>query len=402
MIKKLPIEALRPGMSIVKLSSDVWEHMPNLYTQPGIIRSGDEVRQIKERGFEHAFVEVEVPGELSLEKGLDAILAQCDHAGPAKFRVPFEQEIEAAFMAYENAMLHVRRIVSDVKLGRAVDYDASMATIDSIVETAVRNPNTLVCLSKLSRYDDYTYTHCINVAAISVVFGEFLGLGKKQLQLLGVAGMMHDLGKIAVPENIINKRARLNEAEFDQIRHHPQYGCDILGKQLSIPGEIIDAVRDHHEKYNGSGYPNGLKSNETSPMGRIISLADVYDALTSDRAYKDAILPNRALALMYGMREQDFDPLEVQIFIKSLGIFPAGSLVRLNTGFHALVYESNPMHPLLPKVKIILDKDLRPIQSETVDLATQWHAGKDGLEIVECVDPGAYRLNLKPFLRKRR
>lgn len=402
MIKKLPIEELEPGMEVVQMSSEVWEHLPYLYTQPGVIKSDTHIKQILKEGFQHAFVEFTIPGGQSLEKGLDALLAEHEDGPPSKPRVPFEEEIEIAQMAYENAMVHARRIINDAKLGRKVDYEASVATVDAIVDSAVRNPQTLLCLSKLSRYDEYTYAHCINVAAISVVFGEFLGLERRELNLLGIAGMMHDLGKTAVPSRIINKRARLSEAEFEEIKRHPQYGCDILKKQDKVPPEVIEAVRDHHEKYNGSGYPRKRTRNQTSSMARIISLADVYDALTSDRSYKDAILPNKALAIMYGMRDQDFDTLEVQMFIKCLGIFPSGSLVKLNTGFYGVVYESNPKLPLMPKIKIILDQDLRPIPSEMVDLAARQAMGDENLEILECADPASYRINLKPFLTRKR
>ncbi len=400
MIKKLSIDELKPGMTTVKLSSDIWEHLPSLYNRPGIIASESQIDRIRQEGFQHAFVELKVPGE-SLDKRLDSMLSDRSTTPPEKEREPFENVIEVAQVAYDDAMVYAKRIIHDAKMGRKVDYQASVETVDNIVEAATRNPDTLICLSKLNRYDEYTYGHCINVSAISVVFGEYLGMERDELTALGIAGMMHDLGKTAVPERIINKRARLSEQEFEEIKRHPQYGADILKRQGDVPDNIIEAVRDHHEKFNGSGYPMNLTRKETSAMARIISLADVYDALTSDRSYKDAILPNKALAIMYGMREQDFDPLELQNFIKCLGIFPSGSLVKLNTGFYGVVYESNPQQPLMPKIKVILDQDLRPIPSELVDLAAEQAVGKDNLEILECADPSAYRVNLKPFLTRR-
>ncbi|QGY40058.1 DUF3391 domain-containing protein [Pseudodesulfovibrio cashew] len=402
MIKKVAIDELKPGMEIVRLSSDVWEHLPNLYTVPGVIRSDAQIARIRNEGFRHAFIEVRVPGEPPLEKRLDQLLKETGESPPVRERVPFEEEIEVAQEAYEKVMTQAHRVIHDAKLGRKVDYAASVEAVDEIVASAVRNPNTLLCLSKLSRFDDYTYSHCINVSAIAVVFGEYLGLSHHDLNQLGVAGLMHDLGKTAVPERIINKRARLNDNEFAEIKRHPEYGFEILKKQETVPDEILLAVRDHHEKFNGSGYPGHRTREGTSPLARIISLADVYDALTSDRSYKDAILPNKALAIMYGMRGQDFDPLEVQNFIKCLGIFPSGSLVKLSSGFYGVVYESNPAQPLLPKIKIILDQDLHPIPSELVDLAARHAMGGEDLEILECADPASYRINLKPYLTRRR
>lgn len=386
-------------MTVVKLSSEVWEHMPFLYTTPGTIESTDHIARIRDEGYQQVFIEVPSTSKESLSKRLNTALTE--GTPPAKERTPFDREIKVAEMAYENAMLHARRIINDAKLGRKMDYEASVQTVDSIVDSAVRNPDTLICLSKLSRYDDYTYAHCINVSAIAVVFGEFLGLEREELSHLGIAGMMHDLGKTVVPSRIINKRARLNEDEFKEIKKHPEYGCRILERQGNVPRDIIEAVRDHHEKYNGSGYPENRTRKTTSPMARIISLADVYDALTSDRSYKDAILPNKALAIMYGMRNQDFDAHELQMFIKCLGIFPSGSLVKLNTGFYGVVYESNPLQPLMPKIKVILDQDLQPIPAKMVDLAAQQAAESGHLEILDCADPSAYRVNLKPYLTRK-
>jgi len=401
MIKKVPIDELKPGMEIVKLNSELWDHMPFLYTEPGIIKSKSQISRIREEGFLHAFIDIANPAGETDEKRLDHLISKREHTPPKKARTPFVREIEVATVTYENAMTHAKRIVHDAKMGRKVDYDASVATVSDIVDSAVRNPDTLLCLSKLSSHDSYTYAHSINVSAIAVVFGEYLGLSRPELVHLGISGMMHDLGKTAVPSQIINKTGRLTTDEFDEIKRHPQHGYDILKKHEEMPDEVLEAVRAHHEKFNGSGYPNGSARKNIPGFARILSLADVYDALTSDRSYKDAILPNKALAIMYGMREQDFDPLEVQLFIKCLGIFPSGSLVKLNTGSYGVVYESNPTLPLMPKIKIILDEDLRPIPSELVDLAAQQAVGEDNLEILECADPAGYKLNLKPYLTRK-
>jgi len=400
MIKKVPIEDLQPGMEVVKLSSDVWDFLPYLYTKPGIIQSKKQLAQIRAQGFLHAFINIEnAPGETD-EQRLDRLIAKREHSPPKKPRVPFSEEIQVAEKTYQTAMTHAKRIVNDAKLGRKVDYEASIGTVSSIVDSAARNPDTLLCLSKLSTYDEYTYAHSINVSAIAVVFGEYLDLPRKDLINLGVAGMMHDLGKTAVPARIINKRGRLTDNEFQEIKRHPQHGYDILKRTDGVPEEVLEAVRGHHEKFNGGGYPNGNARKDIPALARILSLADVYDALTSDRSYKNAILPNKALAIMYGMRDQDFDAMEVQLFIKCLGIFPSGSLVRLNSGSYGVVYESNPVLPLLPKIKIILDEDLHPIPSQLVDLAAQQAMGDDHLEILECADPGTYKVNLKPFLTR--
>ncbi len=399
MIKKVSVDDLKPGMEVVQLSADVWQYLPYLYTKPGVIRNDAQIQAIKRDGFLHAFINTDIHSELSDEERLEKLILAQENEAPRKPRRPFNKVIDQARQAYTRALDQTKRIITDAKMGRQVDFHSSAEALEGVIESAIQNADTIVCLSKLSKYDSYTYSHSINVAAIAVVFGEFLGMPRRDLEVLGVAGMMHDLGKTAIPNRIINKRGRLTKNEFEQIKKHPIFGLKILEKSQDIPMGVMQAVAEHHEKFNGSGYPHGLKKSDTSVFGRILSLADVYDALTSDRSYKDAILPNKALAIMYGMRDQDFDTREVQLFIKCLGIFPAGSLVKLSSGNYGVVFESNPEQPLLPKIKIILDEDLTPIPARLVDLAVPDNGVE--LRIVECADPSQYKINLKPYFHSR-
>lgn len=395
MIRKISIEELEPGMKVVKLSSEMWEHLPYLYDQPGTIQSEDQVARLKAEGYKQVFVEAPEPEGLPSEQRLDQLIADREQTPLQKERAPFEQAIQKTKVTYEAAMSYAMRIVSDAKLGKKVDYRTAMETADAIVDCAMQNPDTLICLSKLSAFDDYTYTHSINVAAISIVFGEYIGMDHDELVELGTAGMMHDLGKTTVAPGIVNKPGKLTKAECEEMRRHPDYGRALLRNNTDIPPKVLDAIKSHHEKYNGSGYPQGLTRKEIPAFARIICMADIYDALTSDRCYRNAVQPNNALGIMYGMRGQEFDPQEIQLFIKCLGIFPSGSLVKLNTGDYALVYESNAGKPLCPKIKVVMDRRMRPIQAWNVDLASQ---PDDGLEILECADPSAYRKNLMDYL----
>ncbi|MBG0790520.1 MAG: HD-GYP domain-containing protein [Desulfovibrionaceae bacterium] len=398
MIKKISIDELAPGMEVVRLSSEMWKHLPYLYAEPGVIESEEQVAALRKEGYRQVFVQLAEDNEgLTDEQRLDQLISDRDAAPPARERAPFKQSMRRTQVTYESAMSCAMRIVNDVKLGRKMDYQAAVETAGAIVDCAIRNPDTLICLSKLSAFDNYTYTHSINVSAIAVVFGEYIGMTREELVDLGMAGMMHDLGKTSIAQSIINKPGRLTAKEFAEIRKHPGYGFALLKDNKDIPSRVLEAIRLHHEKYNGSGYPHGLTRKDIPAFARIIGLADIYDALTSDRCYRDAILPNKALGIMYGMREQEFDPLEIQLFIKCLGIFPSGSLVLLNTGDYAVVRESNPGKPLSPKIKIILDKSMRPIPARTVNLAEEADGGAE-LEIIECADPGVYKKKLVGYM----
>ncbi|MCJ2166290.1 HD-GYP domain-containing protein [Pseudodesulfovibrio sp. S3-i] len=398
MIKKIAIADLKPGMEVVQLSSEMWQHLPYLYADPGIIESEEEVTRLQELGYRQVFVAMKNDSDLSDEERLDLLITGCADVQRPKPRRPFDEAIRSAAITYEDAMGLAMRLVSDAKLGKKVDFTTAMETASSIVESALSNPDTLVCLTKLSNFDDYTYTHCINVAAIAVVFGDYIGMSREELTLLGVAGMMHDLGKTAVPARIVTKPGRLTKPECEEMKRHPGYGRTILQRNSDIPPRVLEAVRAHHEKYNGSGYPDGLTRKEIPAFARILCLADIYDALTSNRYYKDAIPPNKALGIMYGMRDQDFDPTEIQLFIKCLGIYPSGSFVRLNTGEYALVFETDAFKPLYPKIRIVMNKSMKPIDAKDVDLKDQTSDNGETIEIVECADPSAYRRELMTYL----
>lgn len=400
MIKKISIDELKPGMEVVQLTSEMWKHLPYLYAEAGIIESAEEVARLKEQGYRQVFIEVEELFGLSDEERLDQLISGCEGKAGQKARTPFDKAIKEATITYEQAMGLAMQITSDVKLGRKVDFDTALETASTIVESAMSNPDTLVCLTQLSSFDDYTYTHSINVAAIAVVFGEYIGMSKKELALLGIAGMMHDLGKTEIPARIISKPGRLTKVECEEMKRHPGYGRTILQRNSDIPVRVLEAVRAHHEKYNGTGYPDGLTRKEIPAFARILCLADIYDALTSDRCYRDAILPNKALGVMYGMRDQDFDPVEIQLFIKCLGIYPSGSFVRLNTGDFALVFETNATEPLYPKIRIVMDKNMQPIKARDVDLRAEPKGNGGAIEIIECADPSIYRKNLMSYLTR--
>jgi len=398
MIKKISIDELKPGMEVVELSSEMWKHLPYLYVDPGIIESEEQIARIKEEGYQQVFIKTENSDGASDEERLDELIRQREDTLLDTQRTPFSEAIKTARVTYESAMVYAMRIINDAKLGRKIDYDTAVETASAIVDSAVSNPDTLVCLSKLSSFDNYTYTHSINVAAIAVIFGEFIGMSRDDLILLGTAGMMHDLGKTTVPSRIVNKPGRLTKFECEEMKRHPGYGRTILSKNSTVPSKVLIAVQAHHEKYNGTGYPDGLTRKDIPAFARILCLADIYDALTSDRCYKNAVLPNKALGIMYGMRDQDFDPTEIQLFIRCLGIFPSGSFVRLNTGNYALVFESNAKQPLYPKIKVIMDKQMQPIKSWDIDLSTQNPDESDSVKIMECADPSDYRKNLMDYI----
>ncbi len=389
MIKKISTSELKPGMVVAKLQSNIWEQQPFIYTKPGLIQYESEVDRIRDEGFLEVFISVDEPGEKVGKVGVEETVAKrlndtCGRVPPPP-EYPLLQEMGRTEKIYSRSLDLARRVVRDVTEGREIDMDTSGELVEELIDSAVRNHQTLICLSKLDTFDNYTYSHCVNVAALAVVFGRFLDLDRDTLMVLGLAGLFHDLGKTKVPRKILNKPGRLTAEEFKEIQLHPVHSRDILSEQ-TVDDAIIRAAIEHHEKYNGLGYPLGLTPDKVSSMARILSLADVFDALTSRRPYKESMLTNKALSVMYGMRGQDFDPGDVDLFIKCLGVYPTGSLVRLSNGDHAVVLDSRADNLLKPLVLLVLSSDAR--RTGELDLADNPldDTGK-AIRIEECLDP---------------
>ena len=310
-IRKIPVSELRPGMRVVNTGLS-WIDHPYLYSQEGQIGSDEDIQSIRDQGYLELFI-AEGPGAgggqalPGAAATLEQILATRDFTPLTPQRRPATpEEYEGAQVFYSQSLSFAREFIKDVSQGKPVDYEASTPLVENIIDSVSRNPDTLVSLTKLRCFDEYTFTHCINVAVLAVIFGKFLGLGRSALHVMGMAGLFHDIGKALIPADILNKPGRLTDLEFRMIQNHPDLGATHLAQQPGVPPVVISGVKEHHEKFNGTGYPRGLNGMTVSLAGAVIGVVDVYDALTSKRTYKNAITPNNAMRIMFGMRGRGF------------------------------------------------------------------------------------------------
>ncbi|MBL3580891.1 MAG: HD-GYP domain-containing protein, partial [Desulfovibrio alaskensis] len=260
-------------------------------------------------------------------------------------------------------------VMEGAREGRPVDLKAAEPLVEDIIQSVSRNAGALIGFAKLRAYDLYTYTHSLNVSLLAVAFGKYLGLDTVALRQIGLAGLFHDLGKALIPDFILNCPGRLTPEEFSVMKRHPVLGRDVLPGGGRIPDMVLEGMLQHHEKFNGTGYPAGLKGDAISEAGRIIAVVDVYDALTSKRPYKNAMLPNKALSILYSMAGEEFYPGYVEHFIKCIGIYPVGQIVRLNTGQVGVVSATDPAVPLRPEVIVVRDPLGRPAPPRLIRLA---------------------------------
>jgi len=270
--------------------------------------------------------------------------------------ISFDEELAQAQKVRTEAESLVRDFMGRVRIDGNIMPGRVNDTVGRMVESVFRNQDALASLSRLKSRDDYTFGHCVNVCILSLAIGRHMALDSAELNRLGVGALLHDIGKMLVPDEILKKPGRLTDAEFGEMQRHTSLGCELLYKTNEIAEDSRLVAMHHHERFDGSGYLDGISGNDIHLFARIGAVADVYDAMTSDRVYQKGMSADVALRRMYKLKGVHFDPTLVDRMIKCLGIYPIGTLVELNTGEVAVVSMPNHSDPLKPKVLMLYDR----------------------------------------------
>jgi len=352
------------------------------------IRTDDQLRQIINSGARQLVIDT--------DKGLDVadpaedarIAAAVERDLEFVASMPFELErpegreasLAKATALYRRSVPQIAALFGEARLGRVVDAGRCDALVDEISDSVLRNPGALISVARLKRRDEYTYMHSVAVCALMIALGQQLGMKGDELKRAGLAGMLHDLGKMTTPLGLLNKAGSLTPAEYQVIKTHPERGHEMLLAGGGVAESVLDVCLHHHEKVDGSGYPHGLSGREISLFAKMGAVADVYDAVTSVRPYKAAWDPGDALRRM-AQWQGHFEPKVFQAFVKAVGIYPVGALVRLQSGRLAVVTAQHPDSLLTPTVKVFFStKSNLHIEPQEVDLAGHWCQDK----IVAC------------------
>ena len=283
---------------------------------------------------------------------------------------PTSQEIERAARICQLSRSAVVSMFEEVRMGKAVDVNSVREVVEDISDSIARNPTAIVSLARLKTADDYTYMHSVAVCALMVALSGKLGLDEVQTRSSGIAGLLHDLGKVAMPTEVLNKPGKLTVAEFDIMKTHPTEGYKMLMASHGVDPVALDVVLHHHEKMDGSGYPEQLKGDQISLYARMGAVCDVYDAITSNRPYKSGWDPAEAMHQMAQWTNGHFDPKVFQAFIRGMGIYPVGSLVRLASGRIGVVTEQSAKSLAKPIIKVFFStKANMRIAPEMLDLS---------------------------------
>lgn len=296
------------------------------------------------------------------------------------------EEIERAAQVVNKSKEAVMSLFNEARLGKAVDAEQCLPLVEEVASSVVRNPSALISLARLKTKDDYTYMHSVAVCALMVSLARQLGLDEATTREAGLAGLLHDVGKMAMPLDVLNKPGALTDAEFAIMRGHPTRGYEMLKDGSAVPPSALDVALHHHEKMDGTGYPAKLAGEQITLMSRMGAVCDVYDAITSNRPYKNAWDPAASLARM-AQWNGHFDPRVFQAFVKCVGIYPVGTLVKLQSGRLAVVLDQNTTALTQPRVRVFYStKSQMPIPTQILDLS----AANAGDRIVGREDPATW------------
>lgn len=384
--RRIPVGDLEIGMYVCRLDRS-WAGTP-FPLQGLLVRSAEDIARLAEYSDE-VYIDIELgiaPTPLRLQR-LERSGATAGHV--RSDAESFDEELPRAGEAFESSRAAVAEVLDDLRAGREVAVPRVREAVEPIVRSVLRNDDAFFWVESLRKRDEYEYRHAINCSALSAAYGRHIGLPEDELLDMASGGMLLDVGKIRVPDGVLGQPGPLDPRQRVQVRRHVQHALDMFDTASGLPVQVVEMVRYHHERADGSGYPDGLAGQDIPLFARIAGVVDSYDAMTSDRPHRSAIGRHKALQVIYAERGRLYAAEVVEQFMQCLGVYPTGSLVELTSGEVAAVLAQNPSRRLRPRVMVLTHADKSLLDDfRSVDLMV---AGD--VQILRAVDPGAYGID---------
>ena len=391
MLRKISIDRLKIGMVVEKMDRSWTEH-PFLANKKKIT-SEDQVQALREYGILEVHIDTDEGADVGTPTPPPGLT---DLAAPLPEEVPLREELQYAEETHREARSVVQDVMRDVRLGKNIESEKVGRVVGTMIDSIFRNADALSSLTRLKGYDEYTFVHSVNVCVLCLTLGRRLTYPRSDLEALGIGALLHDTGKLKVPSLLLTKSGRLDDGEMAEMKRHPLYSVEVLESTDGIREESKQVALQHHERWNGNGYPYGLKGDEIGRFGQVAALCDVYDAMTSDRCYQKGMPPYEGIRKINEWAGMHFPPDIVQCFIRCMGIYPVGTVVQLDTREIGVVTAVNRGKILRPRLTLLF-RDLRTRLPEpvSVDLEEKSAGGRlFARTIVGPLDPS--RLGIHP------
>lgn len=369
MLKLISIHQLQMGMYIHQFCGSWLDH--SFWKAGFVLDSHADLQRLRSSNLSSLWIDTSKGGDLPEASATTPpdLPPTAQAATAATPRASMDEEVQRALKLCAYSRKAVTAMFQEVRMGQALEMQQAEDLVLQIGQSLLRHPDALISLARLKNADDYTYMHSVAVCALMLATARQLGLSEDYIRLAGIAGLLHDVGKLTIPDSILNKPQKLSDTEFERVKLHPEAGGAILRQSPDVDALVLDVCLHHHEKADGSGYPHRLAGNQISLFAQMGAVCDVYDAVTSNRPYNRGWDPAEAIQRMSTWKGH-FDQRVFQAFVKSVGIYPVGALVRLKSGRLAVVIEQNPKSLLTPKVRVFFStRSNLPLEQNVVDLA---------------------------------
>lgn len=386
----IPVSQLQPGMYVLAIASQTGAME---IAQTGLVTNRQQVDALIRRGV----LTVRVDLARSKLPGIEQVVSPSPAHGAGSARPAGSGEGRELKIRrlYQEARELQGKFIRHLKAGEPIDITPLAAVAEEMVDTMFTHGDAMLCLARIRAKDAYLMEHSMNVAILLANFGRYLGLERNVLKELTLGGLLHDVGKIMTPDEVLNKPGKLTDEEFGVMRQHVVHSYDILSNTAGITPTMLEVAANHHERLDGTGYPQRLKGDQLSLYTRMSGIVDVYDAVTADRVYKQGMQPTQAFRVLLKGINQHFDAELVTKFIKCMGVYPVGTLVQLSNQRLAVVMQRNEQQPLKPVVKVIYHATQRHyLEVQWLDLAR--NGGQESIE--STVDPKEFGINLANFV----
>ncbi len=398
MLKKIHVRNLRSGMFVHEICGSWMEHP--FWKKSFLLSQSADLKSLQTCGVQEVWIDtdkgLDVEGEISApsqeeeQQKVEAELQKVASENRVVQRISVQQEVQRARAVLSKGKAAVTSMFNEARMGKAISVSDAEPLVEEISSSIARNPEAFLNLARLKDVDNYTYMHSVAVCGLMIALGKQLGLEGRDLKDAGIAGLMHDVGKALIPDNVLNKPGKLTDEEFEIIKTHPRKGWEILSGAKDANEVALDVCLHHHERVDGTGYPERISGDKLTLYSRMGAICDVYDALTSNRCYKNGWEPADTIRKMAEWRNGHFDERIFQAFVKTIGIYPSGTLVRLKSGRLAIVIEQTEKSLLTPIVKAFFStKSNEPFMPELIDLS------KSQESIVSAEDPVKWGFDLK-------